>query len=127
MRPHGLRVASRTSAFQFRGTGGDARDIGRQLGVSTLLEGSVRKAGDRLRINVQLVKVSDGYRLWSERFDRKLEDIFAIQDEIAQRVADELEVTLAPSHRHGVDKASPERVEAYEYYLRGGRAPRNDR
>ena len=114
-----LRVASRMSAFQFKGAGGDSRAIGRKLGVNALLEGSVRKAGDRLRINVQLVKVADGYRLWSERFDRKLEDVFTIQDEIAQQVVDAFQLTLAPSQQSCAEKPSAERLEAYEYYLRG--------
>lgn len=78
-----LEVAGRTSAFSFKGKGGDLREIGRALNVSTVLEGSVRKAGNRLRITAQLVKVTDGYRLWSERYDRQLEDIFEIRDEIA--------------------------------------------
>jgi non-specific serine/threonine protein kinase len=115
----GLRVASRTSAFQFRGAGGDCREIGRRLGVRTLLEGSVRKAGDRLRIGVQLVKAADGYRLWSERYDRQLEDIFAIQDEIARRVVDELELALTPRQQRALRTHGPESIEAYEYYLRG--------
>ena len=86
-----LEVAGRTSAFSFKGKGGDLREIGRALNVSTVLEGSVRKAGNRLRITAQLVKVTDGYRLWSERYDRQLEDIFEIQDEIALAVVEALQ------------------------------------
>jgi non-specific serine/threonine protein kinase len=79
----GLQVAARTSAFQFSGKGHDVRDIGRQLQVRTVLEGSVRKAGNRIRITAQLVNVADGFHLWSEKYDRELDDIFAIQDEIS--------------------------------------------
>jgi adenylate cyclase len=79
----GLHVPARTSCFAFRGTNVDAREIGKRLGVEAFLEGSIRKAGNRLRIMVQLVETQNGYHLWSERFDREIEDIFAIQDEIA--------------------------------------------
>ena len=90
----GLRVAARTSSFQFKGKHEDLAVIGRKLNVATLLEGSVRKAGNRVRIGVQLVKMSDGYQLWSETYDRTLDDIFAVQDEIAQAVVKELRTTL---------------------------------
>src|SRR5215831_1157097 len=90
----GLRVAARTSAFQFKGKNDDITMIGRKLNVATVLEGSVRKAGNRMRIAVQLVKVADGYHLWSESYDRTLEDIFAVQDDIAQSVVKELRQAL---------------------------------
>ena len=90
----GLRVAARTSSFQFKGKHDDIAVIGRKLNVTTVLEGSVRKAGNRVRIAVQLVKVADGYHLWSESYDRTLEDIFAVQDDIAQSVVQELRTTL---------------------------------
>ena len=90
----GLRVAARSSAFTFKGKGATVAEVGRALNVATVLEGSVRKAGNRLRISVQLVKVADGYHLWSERYDRTLEDIFAVQDDIAQSVVKELRATL---------------------------------
>jgi TolB-like protein len=77
-----LQVASRSSAFAFKGQNQDIRKVGEQLGVSTVLEGSVRKAGTKLRITAQLINVADGYHLWSDRFDREMEDVFAIQDEI---------------------------------------------
>jgi TolB-like protein/Tfp pilus assembly protein PilF len=89
-----LRVTGRTSSFQFKGRNEDLRAIGQKLNVATLLEGSVRKAGSRVRITVQLVKVADGFHLWSETYDRQLEDIFAVQDEIARSVASALKVTL---------------------------------
>ena len=90
----GLRVAARSSAFAFKGKGAGVAEAGRALNVAAVLEGSVRKAGNRLRISVQLVKVSDGYHLWSEVYDRTLEDIFAVQDDIAQSVVKELRTTL---------------------------------
>jgi serine/threonine protein kinase/tetratricopeptide (TPR) repeat protein len=93
-RIRGLRVIARTSAFQFKGATEDAATIGRKLDVATLLEGSVRKSGNRVRISVQLVKVSDSSHLWSEMYDRTLDDIFAVQDDIAQSVVKELRTTL---------------------------------
>src|SRR6185369_17246031 len=83
----GLRVASRSASFQFRSPGVDVREVGRQLRVGALLEGSVRKVGDRLRITVQLIDVASGYHKWSQRFERAMGDVFAIQDEIAETVA----------------------------------------
>jgi non-specific serine/threonine protein kinase len=114
-----LRVASRTSAFQFKDANADIREIGDQLSVSTILEGSVRKAGDRLRITAQLVNVADGYRLWSDRYDREMKDVFAIQDEIAENIVDALEVTLSPKERRAIQNVATRDVEAYDYYLRG--------
>jgi TolB-like protein/cytochrome c-type biogenesis protein CcmH/NrfG len=90
----GLRVAARSSAFTFKGKGATVAEVGRALNVATVLEGSVRKAGTRIRISVQLVKVADGYQLWSETYDRTLDDIFAVQDDIAQAVVKELRSTL---------------------------------
>ena len=90
----GLRLAARSSAFTFKGKGATVADVGRALNVATVLEGSVRKAGSRMRIAVQLVNVADGYHLWSETYDRTLEDIFAVQDDIAQAVVTELRSTL---------------------------------
>ncbi|MEO8217155.1 MAG: protein kinase [Acidobacteriota bacterium] len=113
-----LHVASRTSAFQFKGTAMDIREIGERLNVSTVLEGSVRKAGDRVRVTAQLVNVSDGYRLWTERYDREMKDIFAIQDEIAQSIARALQVALQPG-QSPMEQAKTQDVEAYEFYLKG--------
>jgi TolB-like protein/tetratricopeptide (TPR) repeat protein len=118
----GLRVASRTASFQFRAAGMDIRVVGRRLGVGTLLEGSVRKAGSRLRVTVQLIDVATGYHRWSERFDRTLDDVFAIQDEIAASVATALRGdVLTTSERDALVR--PQTVAAaYEYYLRGRQA-----
>lgn len=114
----GLHVASRTASFQFR-EAADVAAIGRRLRVETILEGSVRKAGNRIRVTAQLIKVADGYRLWSESYDRELEDLFAIQDEIAESVARALRVILTPRERQAVQRRPAESIEAYELYLRG--------
>ncbi|HTR19351.1 MAG TPA: protein kinase [Gemmatimonadales bacterium] len=114
-----LRVASRTSAFAFKGKNEDIGEIGRKLKVATVLEGSVRKAGKKLRVTAQLVNVADGYHLWSERYDRELEDVFAIQDEIAGNIVKALRVVLSEDEKRAIEKAPTENVEAYDYYLRG--------
>jgi TolB-like protein/Flp pilus assembly protein TadD len=117
-----LRVASRSSSFAHKGKNQDIREVGEQLGVSTVLEGSVRKAGNRLRIIVQLINVTDGYCLWSERFDRELEDVFAVQDEIAENIVRALRVVLTDQEKRAIDKPRTGSVEAYEFYLRGRQA-----
>jgi eukaryotic-like serine/threonine-protein kinase len=114
----GLRVAARTSAFAFKGAREDLRAVGEKLNVATVLEGSVRRAGNRVRVTVQLVDVVDGYHLWSERFDRELTDIFAIQDEIAAAVAEKLKVALA-ANVAGRGAAGTSNLEAYDLYLQG--------
>jgi adenylate cyclase len=113
-----LHVASRSSAFAFKGHQ-DVRKVGEQLGAGTVLEGSVRKAGNRLRISAQLVKVADGYQLWSDRYDRELEDVFAIQDEIAENIVKALRVVLSEREKRAIEKAPTANVQAYEFYLRG--------
>ncbi|HUQ20744.1 MAG TPA: protein kinase [Gemmatimonadaceae bacterium] len=114
-----LRVASRTASFAFKGKSEDIAEIGRKLKVSTFLEGSVRKMGSRLRITAQLVNVADGYHLWSERYDREMEDIFAIQDEISQAIVKALRVILSEGEKKQIEKARAVNVQAYDYYLRG--------
>jgi non-specific serine/threonine protein kinase len=114
-----LYVASRTSSFQFRNQSADIREIGARLNVNTVLEGSVRRAGDRVRVTAQLVSVDDGYRLWCERYDRDMEDIFAIEDEIADRIAHALEVTLAERAGAAVTGREEPNAEAYQLYLQG--------
>jgi TolB-like protein/Flp pilus assembly protein TadD len=114
-----LRVASRTSAFAFKGKNQDIRQVGEQLNVSTVLEGSVRKAGTKLRVTAQLVNVADGYHLWSERYDRELQDVFAIQDEIAENIVKALRVVLSDQEKRAIEKAPTDNVQAYDYYLRG--------
>jgi serine/threonine protein kinase/tetratricopeptide (TPR) repeat protein len=113
-----LRVAARSSSFQFRGQAVDLAEVASKLSVSSVLEGSVRKLGNRLRVNVQLIDAGNGYHLWSERFDREIEDVFAIEDEIAESVATALRGVLSPLERRALQR--PEgAVEAYEYVLRG--------
>ncbi|MFT3743650.1 MAG: tetratricopeptide repeat protein [Pyrinomonadaceae bacterium] len=114
-----LKVAARTSAFSFKGKKVEAREIGRALGVNTVLEGSVRKAGGRIRVNVQLVNAADGYQLWSERYDREMQDIFDVQDEIATSVAEALKIKLFGKEKAAVLKRHTQSPEAHEYYLRG--------
>jgi adenylate cyclase len=116
-----LRVASRTSSFRFRDGGADAREIGHALNVAAIMEGSVRKAGDRVRVTAQLIDAANGYHLWSENFDRKLEDIFAIQEEIGRNVARALRVSLngAAKLDPGCTCNAPRDMRAYEFYLRG--------
>jgi serine/threonine-protein kinase len=114
----GLRVLARTSSFSLHGQGLDAREIGRRLSVETVLEGSVRKAGSRIRITVQLVDAAEGYQIWSRRFDRELDDVFAIQDEIAEAIARELQATLGFSKERS-DARRASNVEAYDAYLHG--------
>jgi TolB-like protein/Tfp pilus assembly protein PilF len=114
-----LNVAARSSSFQYKTSVGDVRDMGRELGVKTILEGSVRKAENRLRVTAQLVKVSDGYHLWSKTFDAELKDVFAIQDDIAACIAESLLETLTPTEQLAIRTTSTADVSAYEYYLRG--------
>jgi adenylate cyclase len=116
---NGLRVASRTASFRFRDGSVDPREIGRLLKVGTILEGSVRKAGDQLRITTQLINAEDGYHLWSETFDRRLEDVFAIQSEIARSVSQALKLSLTGPAADRSERYAPSNMEAYEYYLRG--------
>ena len=114
-----LRVVSRSSAFAFKGKNQDIRQVGEQLNVSTVLEGSLRKAGNRLRITAQLINVADGYHLWSERYDRELEDVFAVQDEIAENIVRSLRVVLSEDEKRAIEQPRTDDVQAYEYYLRG--------
>ncbi|MBA2565915.1 MAG: tetratricopeptide repeat protein [Gemmatimonadetes bacterium] len=114
-----LRVASRTSSFSFKGKSVNVRAAARDLGVNTILEGSVRRAGTRIRITAQLIDAESDSHLWSETYDRQLEDIFAVQDEIAHRIVDALEITLSPKQERIIHKAPTTEVQAYEYYLRG--------
>jgi serine/threonine-protein kinase len=115
----GLRVVARTSSFAFKGKHQDVREIGRKLDVETVLEGSVRKAGNRLRITAQLVKTDDGYHLWSERYDREMEDVFAIQDEISLAIVEKLKINLLGGQKTKLTKRQTEDIEAYNLYLKG--------
>ncbi|MGB5847144.1 MAG: adenylate/guanylate cyclase domain-containing protein [Ignavibacteriaceae bacterium] len=116
----GLMITSRTSCFAFKGKNEDIRAIGKQLGVKNVLEGSVRKHGNKVRVTAQLINVEDGYHKWSEVYDRNLEDIFAVQDEIATSITKQLKKTLNfPKASHNAIKAPTENLEAYNLYLKG--------
>jgi TolB-like protein/Tfp pilus assembly protein PilF len=115
----GLRVAARTSSFQFKGRNPDVREVGRTLDVRSVLEGSVRKSGNRLRIAVQLVNVSDGYQLWSQAYDRELTDVFAIQEEIARAIVEALRVELGVAGGAALSEVPTKDLEAYDLYLKG--------
>ncbi len=118
-RVRGIRLASRTSSFRFRAASLDSREIGRRLRVRTLLEGSVRKAGSRLRVTAELIDAASGFAIWSEVYDRDLEDIFNIQEEIARSIAGALEVKLSRSEHEALGRPSTTDVRAYDHYLRG--------
>jgi serine/threonine protein kinase len=118
-RVEGLRVMARTSSFAFRDQKEALRTIGERLNVATVLEGSVRRAGARVRVSVQLVDVATQSPIWSDRFDREMTDVFALQDEIAQAVVSALEVRLTPRDRERLVKRHTENVEAYNLFLKG--------
>lgn len=114
-----LKVAGRASSFQFRESDRDLREIGEKLGVKTVLEGSVRRQANRIRVTVQLVNIQDGYQLWSERYDRNMDDIFAVQDEIALSITEKLKLTLLENEKRKIKKSNTQNTEAYELYLKG--------
>ena len=115
----GLHVASRTSSFTFKGKNHDIRFIGQQLNVSTVLEGSVRRSGNRLRVTAQLINVADGYHLWSDIFDREIEDVFDIQFEISENIAQALRVVLSNQEKRALLQMPTKNVQAYDYCLKG--------
>jgi serine/threonine protein kinase/Flp pilus assembly protein TadD len=115
-----LGVASRTTTFGFKGTTQDIREIGKKLEVSAVLEGSVRRMGNKIRVSAQLVNVSNGLQLWSDKYDREMEDVFAIQDEIAQNIVKALRIVLSEEEKKAIEKVvATDNVQAYDYYLRG--------
>lgn len=115
----GIKVASRTSSFAYKSKPEDIRNIGKHLDVQSVLEGSVRKADDRLRITTQLIDVADGCHLWSEQFDRKMTDIFNIQVEIARNISQTLRIKLSDKEKHAIKRVPTENIDAYDFYLRG--------
>ncbi|MFV2007929.1 MAG: tetratricopeptide repeat protein, partial [Longimicrobiales bacterium] len=115
----GLRVASRTSSFAFKGQAKDVLEIAEDLRVDSVVEGSVRKAGERVRVTAQLISADDGYHLWSETYDGDLEDIFRLQDEIARSIVEALKIELVGSKDALLVEAETEDVEAYTHYLQG--------
>lgn len=114
-----LQVSARTSSFAFKKKDVNVRTIARELGVKTVLEGSVRRAGKRIRITAQLIDAENGFHLWSETYDRELEDIFAVQDEIAHSIVDALEITLSPKQEKVIEQVPTTDIKAYDCYLRG--------
>ena len=114
-----FKVIARTSAFAFKGKQIDIREIGKLLNVETLLEGSVRKAGNCLRVTAQLIKVADGSHIWSERYDREIKDVFAIQDEISLAIAGNLKIKLLGESKALITKQHSEDLEAYNLFLKG--------
>jgi hypothetical protein len=112
-------VAGRTSAFSFKNKNEDLRSIGEKLNVNTILEGSVRKSGNRIRVTAQLIEASTGFHLWSQKFDSELNDIFIIQDEIARSIVDSLQITYLGKPLEPKERPQTQNVEAYQLYLKG--------
>ena len=115
----GLKVVSRTSSLQYKGEAYDVREIGEKLGVQTVVEGSVRTAGNKLRITAQLIKAADGYHIWSQRYDREMTDVFAIQDEISRAIVANLKGKLVRAGQKPLVKKKTANIEAYNCYLKG--------
>jgi TolB-like protein/Flp pilus assembly protein TadD len=115
----GLQIPARTSVFALKGSNLNVQEIGERLGVGNVLEGSVRKSGNQLRISAQLIKVTDGFELWSETYDRELEDVFVIQDEIASSIVGALQLTLSPGEEEALHSDRTTDIKAYDFYLRG--------
>jgi TolB-like protein len=114
-----LKVAARTSVFFFKGKDQDIREIGKKLGVATVLEGSIQKVETKLRARVQLINIADGFHLWSEEYDRELNDIFAIQDDIAQKIMNVLKISLVGEKQTQLVKHYTENRDVYSLYLKG--------
>jgi adenylate cyclase len=115
----GLMVIARNSSFTFKGRSVDVREVGRDLGVRSVLEGSIRRAGNRVRITAQLVDATNGAHLWADRYDRDLTDIFAVQDDVTRRIVDALKVTLSPAEKARLADSGASNMDAYDCYLRG--------
>jgi len=126
-RVEGLRVAGRGEVMPYRNRSVPTRTIAREIGVDFLVQGSVRRAGSRARINAQLLRASDGHAVWAERFDRTLEDLFAVQAEVSRRIVEALQVKLGPAERELLDRAPTTHREAYTFYLRGRALIEEDR
>ncbi|MFQ5752015.1 MAG: protein kinase [bacterium] len=114
-----LKVSARTSAFQFKERESDIQTIGKKLGVATVLKGNVRKSGNKLRVTAQLINVADGFYLWSQTYERKLADVFAIQDDLSRSIVEALQVKLSRDAKKLVNTRMPTNVEAYNLYLKG--------
>lgn len=114
-----LKVTATTSVMRYKKTEKDIREIGRELGVKNILEGSIFVEGDRIRITGQLIDAKTGFHLWSEKYDRKLKSVIDVQDEVSEAIARALEVKLTPGAFSDLEKDRPKNFEAYEYYLKG--------
>jgi adenylate cyclase len=115
----GLVVIARNSSFTYKGRSVDIREVGRELGVRSVLEGSIRRAGNRVRITAQLIDATNGAHLWADRYDRDLTDIFAVQDDVTRRIVDALKVTLSPAEKARLADSGTPNIDAYDCYLRG--------
>src|SRR6476661_4689008 len=115
----GLTVIARNSSFTYKGRSVDLRTVGRELGVLSVLEGSIRRAGNRVRITAQLIDATNGAHLWADRYDRDLTDIFAVQDDVTRRIVDPLKVTLSPAEKARHADSGTSNIDAYDYFLRG--------
>jgi adenylate cyclase len=115
----GLMVIARNSSFTYKGRSVDIREVGRDLGVRSVLEGSIRRAGNRVRITAQLIDATNGAHLWADRYDRDLTDIFAVQDDVTRRIVDALKVTLSPAEKARLADSGTPNIDAYDCYLRG--------
>src|SRR3984893_12357914 len=115
----GLMVIARNSSFTYKGRSVDIREVGRDLGVRSVLEGSIRRAGNRVRITAQLIDTTNGAHLWADRYDRDLTDIFAVQDDVTRRIVDALKVTLSPAEKARLADSGTPNADAYDCYLRG--------
>jgi serine/threonine-protein kinase len=115
----GLRIAARTSSFQYKGRSADVREVGRSLEVGAVVEGSVRRSGNRLRVAAQLVNVADGYQLWSQAYDREVTDVFAVQEEIARAIVEALRIELGVTDGAALSAVPTQNLEAYDLYLKG--------
>ena len=115
----GLTVIARNSSFTFKGRSVDIRDVGRDLGVRSVLEGSIRRAGKRVRITAQLIDATTGAHLWADRYDRDLTDIFEVQDDVTRRIVDALKITLSPAENRRLTDGGTPNIDAYDCYLRG--------
>src|SRR5207244_5997326 len=118
-RIEGLRVAARGEVLPYRDRAVPPRTIARELGADFLVQGSVRRAGQRARISAQLVRAADGHAVWAERFDRTLDDLFDVQAEVSRRIVEALEITLRPAEQSMLERAPTRNREAYAFYLRG--------
>jgi adenylate cyclase len=114
-----LKVISRTSVMRYKRAYKDIKEIGKELGVETILEGSIRREKDNIRVNAQLVNVEDGFQLWADIFDRKLESVFEVQNEVSQAIADALKIKLTPKRVEALKVGRPRNIDAYEYVLKG--------